>query len=319
MSNYTPRQLFADWYRNVDPEVTEEKVNTRLAAIDQIIKTKERDFWLDIVCLYLDIPLHRADNRHDFIDFFKQHDSTFPLIGNDALLKYLAAITLCIHLNESSGNNNVLSLSCITGGFFSKSKINDKVPVPKYAFDFIQASAQKRRREDNELENIAEPEVVKHIISSHLLLKEEVNVLWWLIGEFSQIVNSTFQDAGAVRMTLLGSKELSQITTTELGPSSFKSILHKMLITANGGKAIAKKVTGYDTILSLSKEERKLLCDISGNISIVTPMLFEVKKSIEHGNDEDWRSQGLIHLNKKMKLIEFCCQTYFEFLLLKLI
>ena len=336
MADYTPRELFADWYKSADISMDENILKLRLASIDKILTKNDDSFWLEIVRLYLQLPAKDENQRKHFISFFKEEDSTFPLENNNAIVKALAASCLSFNITEHEENNNVICLSVLVGNFFSNQSIDQKIPVLKYANSFIQENIKNLRIEnlDNgDLKNILESDkdpksfsnedfekaftTLNNLFQSHLNLKEEVNVLWWLLGEHSTTSQKSFKKTGAINMTLIAPFELASQTNSNFGFNSADAFIARSLTIANDGKPFKEEISISEAITSLTPEEKKELVNQS-SISDLTPGLLAIKNSLETAS-EIWAKQNELYLNKKFKPIELASHIYNEYLLLNFI
>ena len=110
---------------------------------------------------------------------------------------------------------------------------------------------------------------------------EELQMLWWLIGAHSGIVNASFADIETALKPLVFGKELGELTHISPGPASLTALL-----TRAGIKRGTLKVSA-----SVNAADINWAADITKSIRIspvTTPLHFALEKRVEVGSDEAW-------------------------------
>jgi hypothetical protein len=343
--NYTSEQLFSDWYKFFDGTATIETHAFRKEAITKIVTEEEIEFWLDVVRIALGIIPKTPTNNQTFIDAFKESDTTFPLINNDNLIKGLAAIALCFKLeDEEDEENNKISLAVINSTFLGQYEYDKNIPFVERAHAYYQASSSISRElefEDdikkinkikknvgvanaviNQADTIQLVQSVKTIINDNAIMSEELNVLWWLFGEYSKLSEKYFRQIDCKAMTILAAKELSDITKLPQGFYSAREILNRVLLASKSSKTPIKGISVFEAVNQIDEDMRKkIIQDKGDSISELTPCLLSIQKSIDMASGEDWsgayKKQTTGDIKKTVGLIDIAFQVYREFLFVK--
>lgn len=125
--------------------------------------------------------------------------------------------------------------------------------------------------------------VVKLLSKQVALGNEELQMLWWLIGEHSLVAGKPFGKMDPALRPLAFGKELGELTSISPGPASVASMLSRAGI-ADKDMKIVDAVNAPD--IAWAKEVTS-----SNRISFVsTPLHFALEKRAEVGNDEAWQA-----------------------------
>lgn len=91
-------KLFADWYRQVDLSISAEGLNTRWGCVEAALKKLDANAVMQLTRVSFALP--KPDSAGDDVDgaavalTFKEADVSFPMKGNDQLLRVLFGVTL---------------------------------------------------------------------------------------------------------------------------------------------------------------------------------------------------------------------------------
>jgi len=357
--SYNAKDLFPDWYVTVDLNMDDKVIEKRLKAIRKIILNKDnKDFWLDMVRLYLGIK-PKDSNRKEFVDEFKSEDSTFLLLNNDNIIKCLAAILLCFKIEKGRSDlNSLISLAVVNANFFGQFQVFENIDVLEYAEKYLssyssdeistkhviseleeiklkfetETETEENTEETEEEEIILDNEdhlkiinIIEKLIKSNAKLAEETNVLWWIYGESSKLANDFFIKVGIQTMSLIAARELSDIIQAPIGATSANQLLDKVLLISNGNKVTMKKVSIPEVLENVSEDmKEKVLRGKKGILSELTPCLMAVCSSSGCAVGEDWigkfkKSYYNPDIDKKLELSELSYQFYREYVFLKLL
>lgn len=111
--------------------------------------------------------------------------------------------------------------------------------------------------------------------------EEELQMLWWLIGERSQIADVPFDKLGNALKPLILAKELGELTKVSPGPRSIAAMLARAGVS---DKAIKVEDATNAANLDWAKANTT-----STHISpVTTPLHFALEKRIEVGSDDAW-------------------------------
>lgn len=343
MSN-TAKQRFADWYLSADLELTEDSQNKRIESIEELMKINDKLFWLDIIRIYLGIEVNDQENFDKFIGEFKNKDSIFPVSGFNNLHKTLAGILLCFRLEKPQEINKSISLAYLNSRFFGQFSSNLKIPVLAYCNASLKTWAIKERNidlserrteivdfgermeEDTYVVDLEDQTFVTNaiiaLVDKNRSLLEETNILWWLFGETSIILSEDFKKVGLPKICPIVARELFDLITFSVHPVRARNIVNKALILANSGKALSKDFTVFQTINSLTIDERKIVLGNYKSDSEFLPCLTALFKSLTFAEGADWTPAlgGKLtgaDFKKSMNLTSISYQILCELLLVK--
>ena len=91
-------KLFADWYRQVDLSISAEGLNTRWGCVEAALKKLDANAVMQLTRVSFALP--KPDGASGDVDgaavalTFKEADVSFPMKGNDQLLRVLFGVTL---------------------------------------------------------------------------------------------------------------------------------------------------------------------------------------------------------------------------------
>jgi hypothetical protein len=119
------------------------------------------------------------------------------------------------------------------------------------------------------------------ILSGYLTIQdEELQLLWWLVGERSWDMDKPFDQLGGSR-TLVLAKELAQMTQRIPGPRSIKALLSRAGLRDDKPQTIPTAINACDA--------GWLGGLVSPDDSPVTqPLHFGIMRKLETGDDKDW-------------------------------
>jgi hypothetical protein len=159
------------------------------------------------------------------------------------------------------------------------------------------------------------------IKSNFIALSEETNILWWLFGSYSSIVQKPFIKLHATTLSIITSFEISELTKALPGIGGFESIIHRALSTVSFDPA-----TNYslEAIISSIKEHeepiKRLIPSDLTEIHFCTPLLSALKYYFDLA-DTEWKKvfQKYVGVNADVEftLVQFSSQLYKELMLTK--
>ncbi len=223
----------------------------------------------------------------------------------------------------------VISNALVNSVFFNQYKLNTKVPVLETAkayltdYSFNQRASEISEHEDELNETISrmseEPEeleaseqvnlvkAAQAIIKENKLLSEEVNVLWWLFGEYSELANKYFSEIEDNSMAVLSAKELYDLSKFNSELPAARHILRKAIKASNGGGT--KQTSLKSCIDSLEQTlKEKILDSNAESIDILTPCLYALKKS----STKEWYKTIGFAVDEKQNHSDLAMQFYKE-------
>ncbi len=159
---------------------------------------------------------------------------------------------------------------------------------------------------------------LKSQTSNNFILQEESNVLWWLIGGYSNDLECQVSQLSKTAACLTLGKELSDLTYILPGIYSHESILSKMLLHAKTKK---QKTSIQEAVNDSTREWREKLTNFMSldNYETIFPVLCAIKKSLECDGKEDWLPQFKKATNidpkEEIPIEQLAAQIYQEILL----
>jgi hypothetical protein len=113
---------------------------------------------------------------------------------------------------------------------------------------------------------------------------EELQMLWWLLGERSIDRNCAFSSLSAVERPLVLAKELAGLTGYLPGPFAIKSILSR------AGLRDSDELTIVECVNAGDQEWLKWLVDDQQPSPVTRPIHAAVSRKLETGDNESWIS-----------------------------
>ena len=352
---------FAEWYRTVNIEPYDEQLKHRWKGIEDYIKLDfpTSDIF-ELVKLFFNIPTHNEDFHTRFVNCFTNIDSAFKRNYN-LEISVLAGVTL-ITIIEKVESMNILAIFSTLSIAFNKREavvpdIYEKIlDEYNHLSALIRENLLKYKKEDSctpscknlcdhlkengatwdsntgtlfnnyitSLNNyvIKAEEKNEYVTKSISIYSEESQILWWLIGEWSQDLDKPFKELSSTEAALIIGKELADLVNTLPGPYSSEAVLNKMLGSCK--KGARKDLIFADAIEQTSIEWRRTVVEKypSENLKEITPVLTAITKSLEVDNEKEWLPsfKGATKLEAdKIKLSsrELAFQMYVECLTIK--
>lgn len=147
----------------------------------------------------------------------------------------------------------------------------------KGQLDGLRDAAQNALGQITESQNYVTGLLIRQIS----LGEEELQMLWWLIGAYSQTVDASFTDVKVALKPLVFGKELGQLTSISPGPASVAALLSRAGVTGKTIKVLdAVNASDTDWIRVITKSPR-----VS---PITTPLHFALEKRVEVASDDAW-------------------------------
>ncbi|PZX01987.1 hypothetical protein DFS28_101337 [Pseudomonas sp. 478] len=124
---------------------------------------------------------------------------------------------------------------------------------------------------------------IKSLCNFVKIQDEELQMLWWLIGQHSTDYDKAFESIPTELQPMVFAKELSDATTLTPGPASIKSLLSR------AGLKGRKKITISSAINSAEKKWLQGLVDESIS-PVTTPLHFAIIRQLETDGGDAWVS-----------------------------
>jgi hypothetical protein len=126
---------------------------------------------------------------------------------------------------------------------------------------------------------------------------EELQMLWWLLGGYSKLVDKPFQDIEAAIKPLVLAHELGEMTEVSPGPASIRAMLFKAGVGTDQLK-VGEVVNAVDLGWAKSISTSKLISPVT------TPIHFALEQRTELGSSDAWQAgwSGLTGLSPDASL-----------------
>ena len=156
--------------------------------------------------------------------------------------------------------------------------------------------------------------------------KEETNLLWWLIADWSEIYECSFQKLCDKQAAVVAPLEVIECVEILPGPISVKKIIQKAL----SGKNTENEYCVKDYIEAIGTEVLNAWDGKNYDLSLCvgfTPVLELLQGRIRFPKDDDLQTvyklfeenYDITFLSKKVSVIDFAYQLYLEFELINLL
>ena len=161
--------------------------------------------------------------------------------------------------------------------------------------------------------------------TSHALnvLSEECNILWWVLGGYSQELEATVASLDLGTAAVVAGKELADLIHVTPGPVSAVALLDKML--HSGRKEIPDSLSVGKAINEIPRAWRKRVAEDSdlNQTQTVCPLHLAIKTSLTTEGVQEWgpayKMATGIELDHRATPLDISLQFYRECLLIRLL
>ena len=277
----TVHRDFADWYSRVRMDPPLEVLNARWSGIEGVRRSLKPHDILNLVRAACAQKSHAGEDWTSLREEFKKADPSY-LMNKEAEFSVLAAIALVVQLDEAAEDElSSLIAYCLSSATFNGWKcVLDALPARATAHLHDQAIAVRRRRtaegkavwleSSRQIDALAQAvgsgfatygamvTAVKSIVNDVNAIRmaviqnnraadEELNILWWLFGEWCPQVDSEFKAAAQLGFPLLAASQLASLTEFVPGPVAHRRFLLRALQTAGSATHLAVAALVSDT------------------------------------------------------------------------
>lgn len=348
----TMHKHFADWYRAAHIEPKADDLEKRWMAVETLIKKPNHEKTLDWIRLFLGKTTRNKDFAALFSQAFKDKDAAFPMRDNQLELRVLAGTTVIYFLEKKATElTDTVALAAVCYC------CSDLSPAPLFpdvinaAKDYLLKEALRVRSVDQEMlkgldvsveealnpaieaiksgnfANIAATfskpfnqlvTVTSNLASAVETFQEELDILWWIMGEHSRDLNRKMGDIALSSACLITGKELADVTRILPGPVGAPAFLDKML--GSGRTAPLLPVTIKDAVSSSPRDWRTHFVEgFDPRVEDFCSIHIAVQKSLEANRENDWLSSfkvsSQVNPKKKCNALKLAMQVYYERLL----
>ena len=118
------------------------------------------------------------------------------------------------------------------------------------------------------------------------ILNEEVDVLWWLLGGYSNDLKQPFESMNGAVAAIIGGKELADHVVHLPGPISVRNILHRVIQKSEGNGA-ALPLGSAVTKLPMSWR-RELVAEGADRALRYCPLLAAISHCVRLEDNPSW-------------------------------
>ena len=130
--------------------------------------------------------------------------------------------------------------------------------------------------------------VLKPLVNQTSELREEVSMLWWLIGNYSRILDKPFADLDVGVAAIMAGLDLAALTNSDSGPVAAPALLQRVI---NSRAKFSKKPLSIAHVVNLLPSDLHQSLEILDNCSKVSDICIittAISKSQEIGQGEGW-------------------------------
>lgn len=311
-------KVFINNYKKICMDITDERINSRINGINAAMEQFDSyDKIAEIVKMYFNLECD-LETKEEFINCFYEEDKTFDE-QNAEEISILAGCTLLnlidtnedvrlaysIKILEPFYEGKVMGLSETASRIIeSQTGIDreiDECPTLSWKIDWESemvdedgkalTTAQQTNVELLNTINNQFTEVISYansLAEKNKLCEEKINVLSWVVGEWSDLLKRPLSEISDVEGALVLGVELARLVDIP-GPYAARALLNKMLAKC---KKEATEISLTEFIDSQSEEIRKLIdksyCEDAEMRNL--PILSAVKASLTVDEKKAWVS-----------------------------
>jgi hypothetical protein len=162
--------------------------------------------------------------------------------------------------------------------------------------------------------------VVRPLAQRNADLREEVDMLWWLFGGWSNCFDLPFSEFNPGSVAVLAGIDLSDLSRTLIGPAAAPALLQKSLLLAKKSKAAKTSLASVVDGLGRDMIPKLEISASVGTARDLTPVFTAFHNSQQIGPGAEWhaafmRTTGL-EASVEFSLLDLAKQTYWERMLL---
>lgn len=311
-------KVFINNYKKICMDITDERINSRINGINAAMEQFDSyDKIAEIVKLYFNLECD-SETKEEFINCFYEEDKTF----DEQNAEEISILAGCILLNMIDTNEDVqLAYSLKILEPFYEGKVMELSEIAGRIIE-VQTRAEKKIdvckslvwKKEWESELVDEAgnapatapqttvelmKIIKNQFSrvinyanslteKNKLCEEKINVLSWVVGEWSDLLKRPLSEISDVEGALVLGVELAQLVDIP-GPYAARALLNKMLAKC---KKETTEISLTEFIDSQSEEIRKLIdksyCKDAEMRNL--PILSAVKASLTVDEKKAWVS-----------------------------
>lgn len=318
---------FADWYRIAAIEPHEEFLQRRWAGIEKVLEWLDIDSGIEMIRTSNGAG-STSEFLEQFQGAFKEADSAFPMLSNELELRVLASSCAALVLEGKPSRLSDLVALCIKCASFGNSRMGEGVPdLPARGIGYIEARSREVRAATSKasvqsgLKKIDIEELTRElqaqnfqplssavdaiqgavsslglsvqralnsILDAQRAQQEELDALWWVVGEYSGDLGRPLSDVKAPALGLVIGKELADKTIFIPGLFAADALIAKALKASRVRRQA--KVTLRQAVEESDRTWRTLAAEhfLNDRAERFCPVLLAVGKSLETDDPGSW-------------------------------
>jgi len=310
---------FGSWYRAVQIEPNDDRLQRRWAAVEKAAKGCSADAALELARLFNGFPVRDESWLAEFKKRFQDEDSAFDADSASAELVVLAAAAIA-QIVATNGKAADIVAMATQAAAFGLAPDNRRIPAVRRIVDShlinrgtstragpVRRLPPKDRGKKIEAvfsalqsghQQAAEPikvilgelsaqidEAHEKLVISERIREELSGVLWWLMGAYSETLGIPFSTVPATALPVICAFELAHLTRMTPGLPNARAFL----LQAFGGR-VPQDQTIVDWIRAVERPVRARLLEESNDsgMSPRLPVLDAMRKLLELADDDVW-------------------------------
>lgn len=343
---------FYQWYRRIHMEMNNELYESRwkgILAVNEKYRKLSDD--INIVKLYTQKACSK-DFIEGFAECFSELDHSFDQ-DNKMEISFLAGCALIYSIESDDDSLLIIMLLKVIKSYYEVDILPEVFQIAEEKFSKMSLSIRDNKNDltikgfkNMEVENFdksipantalsvtSTPLLIKTLQAMeeniHLMIKwnsalsyeltkyrEESQILSWLMGGWSNILNIPINTTNAKEVVLPVGCELASFINNYPGPYAAEAFIQKMLEKCKNKK---ENISLTDVIQSTSKLARKHISQEFGEVldESITPIITAIKVSLDSDEPELWKLMfnKATNLNSddiKISVLEWAIRMYYE-------
>lgn len=293
---------FGDWYRSagIPPE------GVPLAKRWEAIESFEADVGgvSSLTQVFYKLGLSDSSFPEKFRSAFNKVDPGFPMSGNDRELIVLAGAELVDVIERGSRDVADLAALFLVCGAAQNIRTATVAQIPEIAVKYLSQRSVQRAKPEKDGKEEALSKALAAVGEPHSklapefqklqlefpIVKEESNMLWWLISETSRDVNQRWSEMPLGMVCMLTGKELADLTRIIPGPFAARAFLDRAI--RSGRDEVAASISISDAVKDTAKTWRDSHFSkaLPTGLEGILPLTHAVTLSVQSSNETGWKS-----------------------------
>ena len=319
---------FGTWLRPAMADIDDGRLKRYWTAVEELSKQLEHSDIRKLIRFSAQVGKIDEDTLSKVRNTFFENDNAFLMTGNDFELRLLSSvIVIKMLLDKTDQLDHALAVACLDCcGAHScfelhslveeanrslntmSHELRPKTPLPNLGNEKINAKSVLKPLKAKAAKGTPQVEIsdLEPILTAYAksdnnlasnnedlrtaleLQKEEVDVLWWLVGAYSNDLERPYSELEKAITAVVAGKEFAELVLHRPGPIGATGILKRMLANGTGG---SQKISLQELVPNLPMEWRERVSESVTEDSIqFCPLLAAISASVESKADDAWVS-----------------------------